>query len=269
MHNRAALLCTSFVFLACGGPSGKPRPYAKPSAEAVMHELSERQAAAESFLAESRMEYWVDGKRIKTTVYVMGQRGARVRFNALDPTNVVAADLACDGTNFQFVDFNQNCQLTGPCTKQAIAQLLRVSLEPDDFLMLAIGSTPVIPFDAGKVTWDAKNAHEVVELTSQASHQRQKIILDGREQRWDVLSSTVWDAEGKVDWELTNKEFSVHQGDDGQALRLPAKTRFEQPKAKADLTVRWDERNINIELAPEKFVMELPGLPQCGQKPAP
>jgi len=212
------------------------------------------------------MEYWVDGQRIKTTVYVMGKRGAKVRFNALNPTGGdVAADLACDGSNFKFVDFNHDCELTGPCTKGAIAQLLRVRLAPDDFLLLAVGSTPVIPYDKSNVRWDAKKAQEIVELVSEDPAQKQEIVLDGKDKRWDVLSSTVWDADGNIEWQLTNRDFSEHQSEDGKAQRLPERTRFEQPKAKADLTIRWDERNVNIELPEAKFTMDLPGLDRCGQ----
>tara|TARA_R110002096_G_scaffold44524_5_gene119751 strand:+ start:14131 stop:14928 length:798 start_codon:yes stop_codon:yes gene_type:complete len=264
MHRSAALLSLGLVFAACGGSGGKARTYQAPTAEQVVQTLQERQAQATNFTHESRMEYWVKDQRIKTTVYVMGERGAKVRFNALNPTGGdVAADLACDGTDFAFVDFNKNCQLTGPCTKRAIGQLLRVSLEPDDFLLLAIGSTPIIPFDDGKVTWKAKAAQEVLDLTTSDGKWRQKIILDGREQRWDVLSSTVWGEDGKIEWELTNKEFSDMKADDGKAMRLPAKTRFEQPKEKADLTIRWDALHVNTELDASGFIMGPPGLPQC------
>jgi hypothetical protein len=274
MHRSAALLTlclvvaslgfSGLVFSACGGSGGKSRGYKAPTAAQVVHTLQERQAQANNFTHESRMEYWVKDQRIKTTVYVMGERGAKVRFNALNPTGgVVAADLACDGTDFAFVDFNKNCQLTGPCTKAAIGQLLRVSLAPDDFLLLAIGSTPIIPFDDGKVTWKNKAAQEVVELTTSDGKWRQKIILDGREQRWDVLSSTVWGEDGKIEWQLTNKEFSDTKTEDGKDMRLPAKTRFEQPKEKADLTIRWDELNVNTELDPAGFQMSPPELPTC------
>src|SRR5690606_2213292 len=124
-----------------------------------------------------------------------------------NPDNTVAADLACNGAEFQFIDFNQNCQLTGPCTKESIGKLLRVNLEPDDFLLLAIGQPPLLPNPTGSVRWDAKAAQEIVELHSEDRRWKQTIILDGREQRWDVLSSTVWNPEGKVEWQLTNKDF--------------------------------------------------------------
>jgi outer membrane lipoprotein-sorting protein len=250
---------------ACGGPSGKARSYGKPEVQTMISELAKRQSKATSFMAESRMEYWVDGERIKPTVYVMGQRGAKVRFNALNPTGEdVAADLACNGSDFQFVDFNKDCQLTGPCTRDAISQLLRVSLMPDDFLLLAIGSTPIVEAATGTVKWDSKNQHEILTLNSGDGQWKQEIKLDGKDQRWDVLTSTVWNAEGKVEWKLTNKDFKAHKGEDGSSFRLPARTRFEQPQAKAEVTIRWEEREINAELSEDKFEMEIPALPRCG-----
>jgi hypothetical protein len=253
------------VTFACGGPSGKARSYSAPKVDGLLGELVKRQSLADSFMAESRMEYWVDGERIKPTVYVMGQRGAKVRFNALNPTGSdVAADLACDGTDFQFVDFNHDCQLTGPCTKDAISQLLRVSLEPDDFLLLAIGSTPLIEDPRGSVKWDSKNQQEKLSLVSGDGQWKQEILLDGRDKRWDVLSSTVWNTDGELEWKLTNKEFAVHKDAKGTAFRLPAKTRFQQPKEKAEVTIRWAEREINQPLSEDKFTMEIPALKRCG-----
>ena len=210
------------------------------------------------------MEYWEGDTRVKPTVLVMGERGAKVRFNALNPDDTVAADLACNGDDFQFIDFNQNCQLTGPCTKESIGKLLRVNLKPDDFLLLAIGQAPLIPDPTGSVRWDAKAAQEVLELHSEDRQWKQTIVLDGREQRWDVLSSTVWNPEGKVEWKLTNKDFAATTSEDGKEVRVPGKTRFEQPQAKADLVIRWIERSLNTELEPDKFTMQIPDLPRCG-----
>jgi outer membrane lipoprotein-sorting protein len=258
-------LATSGI-LGCGGKGPGGRNYQTPDVERVITELQQRQSRADSFMAESRMEYWVDGKRIKPTVYVMGERGAKVRFNALNPAgDDVAADLACNGSDFQYVDFNRDCQLTGPCTKDAISQLLRISLRPDDFLLLAIGSTPLIEDASGKVVWDSKNQQEKVTLVSGDGNWKQEIRLEGKEQRWDVLSSTVWNAKGEIEWKITNKEFAAHKAKDGQSFRLPGKTRFEQPKEKAEVTIRWQEREINATLSAEKFTMDIPALPRCGE----
>ena len=102
-------------------------------------------------------------------------------------------------------------------------------------------------------------------LVSKDGKWKQEIKLDGKDQRWDVVSSTMWNAEGDVEWKLTNKEFAEHKAKDGTSFRLPAKTRFEQPKEKAEVTIRWQEREINPTLSEDKFTMDIPSLPRCGE----
>lgn len=236
-----------------------------PDAAGFVTMVKAQQARAHSFRHKSRMDYRVGDDRIKTTVLVMGEKGAKIRFNALDPTGVVAADLACDGVSYQFVDFQKNCQLSGPCTGQAIAQLLRVNLEPDDFLYLATGSTPLIRDPAGSVKWSSKEGHAEVTLSSPDKQRTQTIVFDGRSgNRWDVLASTVRDAKGNVDWKLENKDFHDVSGAAGGSFRLARRTRFEQPAAKGDLRVRWEKQEINLELPDAAWTIDVPaGLPTC------
>lgn len=222
---------------------------------------------AQSFRAESVMDYWVGKDKVKGTVWVMGKVGARLRFNAINPdAGSTAVDLACDGTSFQYIDYHNNCQLTGPCTRDAIRQLLGVSLEPDDFLLLAIGSTPVIgPSPRAKVEWDAERGAWKLSLVSSDDMWQQTIYFSHPEH--DILESEVRDARGQVEWRLTNKGFKTVKGAGGETFRVPERTRFEKPKEKADLIVRWKQRDLNLELGADKFTMSIPpGLPRCGQR---
>lgn len=250
---------------SCMGGKQIPRPYPEPSAQMVLDHLAAVRANARSFQAESVMDYWVGKERVKGTVLLMGQVGARMRINALNPTgDNVAADLACDGAEFQYIDYNSNCQLTGPCNRESVAQLLRVSLHPDDFLLLVMGTTPVIDAAKAELSWDAKNGYEVLQLTSGDGQLTQTIKLDGRDRHWDVVSSVVRDTGGQVLWRLQNKDFRELESKDGITFRAPTRTRFEQPSEKADLLVRWVERTFNPELDPQKFQMTIPpGLPPC------
>ena len=56
---------------------------------------------------------------------------------------------------------------------------------------------------------------------------------------------------------------------DGKPHRVPGKSRFTTPtKQKADLTVEWRERTVNVAIDAKKFTIEVPaGLPACGPKP--
>ena len=262
-----ALLILSAGKLGCGCNGGRhyAAPNPMPEAGDLLQRIETRNARVVSFRAESVMDYWVDKERVRGTVLVMGKRGARMRFNALSPTGGnVAADLACNGVDFKYVDYNNNCQLTGPCTRTSIAKLLRVVLEPDDFLLLAIGSMPVLADGDGTVRWDEKTGFATVEVLSSDNQRSQTLLLDGREGRWDVLESTLRDARGEVEWRLQNKGFQSTRSEDGTELRVPEKTYFKQPAEKADLLVKWKTRTINLEIEEDKFEIEIPaGIPRC------
>lgn len=251
----------------CGcTPKKKTRPYKTPSLQQLLDHLDNQRKAASSFQAESVMDYWLGKDRVKGKVYVMGKTGAYARFNALNPTgDDVAVDMACDGTQFKYVDKNNDCQLTGACNSRAIAALLGVELEPDDFLLLAVGTVPVIEHASGKNTWDSDGGYEVIELVGKDGR-KQIIKMRGTPGKWDVVSAKVIDAKGKTDWKLVNKSFKNLEGVDGKVFRAPSKSRFEQPKQKADLIVKWVERKVNLPLGPEKWALELPGVKTCGSK---
>jgi hypothetical protein len=269
----AAAAIAAGLALGCG--NGIKQPYEPPGADAFVQHLRAVGDKARTYVAtENTMDYWLGKQRIKTTMHVMGEKGAKVRFNGVNPqTDMTAADLACDGSNFSFQDFEHNCQLSGVCDRQAIAQLLRVSMEPDDFLLLAVGSAPIIPDPTGKVTWNGKNGTWQVDLTS-PSGQKQRLILDGNDGdggKWEVLESTVWDSAGKVEWQLKNKKMKTVKSEDGVPFRLPTYSKFVQPQQKADLVVEWATRKINLPAQdPSKYqVTQVPGLRVCGQKTGP
>jgi hypothetical protein len=262
------LLAAGLLALAPGCPArGIKQPGPTPEVEQVLADLQATRDRTRSFRAESVMDYWVGREKVKGTVLVMGRQSARLRFKALNPdAGSTAVELACDGPSFEYIDFHNNCQLTGPCTGDSIAQLLGVSLEPDDFLFLAVGTSPVIgPDPRGQVTWDGKQGAWIVELTSADNQWQQRLVLDGRNGRsGDVLESTVRNARGEIEWKLTNRDFAAVKATDGQPFRVPGKTRFEQPQEKADLIVDWKKRELNLELESHLFQMSVPEIPRCG-----
>ena len=252
------------VLVACGS-NGTGVKYKSPAklrtAEEVIAQLRETRESRKAFRAESVMDYWLGGQRVKGTVLVMGTTQRQVRFNAISPQNDVLADMACDGQDFALVNMQKNCQLSGPCNKQSIATFLRVELEPEDVLHLALGTVPVPPQSTGKVTWDASKGHEVVELTSPEG--TQKIRIDARNGKRDVVSSEL-SRDGKVVWSVENADFEEVKDEAGGAHRLPAKTRFKSPTQDADLLVEWKQRTVNPTIDATKFKVAIPeGLPRC------
>jgi len=197
-------------------------------------------------------------------VLVMGTTGSRVRINALSPAgDSVLSDLACDGTDYQYVDFTNNCQLTGPCSRDTIAALSHVALTPDDFVQLAVGTVPISDGAHGTLTWDARRAHELLELTG-TEGRTQTVELDARDGHADVITSEVKTADGTQEWRIDNTDYTTVTDETGAVRRVPGKSRFRTPGKNADLLVDWKKRKLNMELGADKFTMEIPGgMPRC------
>ena len=257
------LALIGLVCFACGGAGGgKFKPPSKlRTADEVIADLTKTREARKAFKAESVMDYWLGGQRVKGTVLVMGTSQRQVRFNAISPQEDVLADMACDGQDFALVNMQKNCQLTGPCNKQSIATFLRVELEPEDVLHLALGTVPVPAQATGKVTWDSSKGHEVVELTTPEG--QQKIVIDARNGKRDVVSSAL-SRDGKVVWSVENTDFEEVKDEAGGVHRLPAKTRFKTPAQDGDLLVEWKQRTVNPAIDATKFKVTIPeGLARC------
>ena len=264
---RAALLAGVLV-AGTGCPGHGGGHYAAPAVTVtvadVIAKLEAQRTSRTSFTGESTMDYWLGDQRVKGTVLVMGTSRRQVRFNALSPQGGgVLADMACNGTDYQYVDFQHNCQLAGPCNAASIASLLRIALEPDDFLRLAVGGVPVAAGSTGTVTWDAAKGYWRVQLASAAG--KQSIVIDARDNHWDVIASELVGIDGKQVWAVENADFADVADSAGTPQRLPGKTRFKSAGEHADLLVAWTTRTLNVSLEPAKFVVDVPpGLPTCG-----
>lgn len=259
------------LLLVCGCPhGGTPRPSGPPPSVAeVVDRLTRAKDELRSFTGEAVMEYWLNGDRFKGDVLAMGEAGSKVRIAALSPAGgSTLAEMACDGTRFVSVNYQDNCVLTGPCTKQSIATFFGIELDPDDFLHLALGTPPVIAAPTGSVTWDAGKGIYRVELTG--GQGKQTIGIADRGGRWDVVESELVGPDGKPEWSVKNAAFGSARDPEGKDHRVPGKSRFTTPNSKkADLTVEWHERTVNLAIDPSKFTIAVPaGLPTCGGRPA-
>lgn len=259
------------LVLACGCPHGDvPRPSGpSPTVAEVVDRLTRAKDELHSFTGEAVMEYWLNGDRFKGDVLAMGETGARVRIAALSPAGgSTLAEMACDGTRFVSVNYQNNCVLTGPCNKQSIATFFGIELAPDDFLHLALGTPPVIAQPTGAVTWDASKGIYRVELAG--SEGKQTIGIAGGDHRWDVVETELIGPDGKPEWSVKNAAFDNAKDPEGKDHRVPGKSRFTTPSnQKADLTVEWRERTVNLAIDPKKFTIAVPaGLPTCA-RPAP
>ncbi|HEY1555642.1 MAG TPA: hypothetical protein VGF94_12480 [Kofleriaceae bacterium] len=252
------LSVAAWLVLLAGCPSSShpSHPDPKLTAQEALAKLTAQRAARTSFVADTTMDYWLGDQRAKGEVLVMGAVGAKLRFAALSPAGgSTMAEMACDGTNFVYVDYQNNCQMAGPCDGRSIAQFFHIDLQPDDFIHLAVGTPPVIE-GAPKLSWDGE--HEKLEISGGQGTQRITFSPD----TFDVATSELDGADGKLMWSVENRDFAAV---DGQ--RVPGKTRFKSAANKQDLLVDWgssSNRKVNSELPAAKFQLQAPaGLHNC------
>jgi hypothetical protein len=266
---KRALLGAVLVAVACCGPKpGAVNPRPELTVEAVVAEIAKARGELTSFRGESKMDYWLSGQRAKGDVLAMGKVGKFVRFAALSPAGgSTIAEMACDGTNFVYVDYQNNCALTGPCDAKSVAIFFGIELEPDDFLHLALGTPPIVGGNpTGTITWDGSAQVHRVALSS--SDGAQKLAIDTKPANWDVRTTELAGPDGKVRWSVENRDFRKVTGSGER--RVPEKTRFKSPAQNQDLLVEWGEEfEVNAQLPTQNFTLQAPaGLPTCGQQPA-
>jgi hypothetical protein len=267
----AALVVT--LVLAAGCPhGGTPQPAGPaPTVADIVDRLTRARDELHSFTGAAVMEYWLGGDRFKGDVLAMGEAGAKVRIAALSPAGgSTIAEMACDGSQFVSVNYQNNCTLTGPCNKQSIASFFGIELAPDDFLHLALGTPPLIGKPTGTVTWDADSGVYRVKLSGADGTQTLGLAPHG--EQWDVVESELIGPDGKPEWSVKNAAFTDAKDPEGKVHRVPGKSRLTTPNdQKGDLTVDWHERTVNLAIASEKFQIAVPaGLPTCGPPhPAP
>jgi hypothetical protein len=257
------------LLVASGCPHGAtPKPSGpEPTVAEIVDRLTRARSELRSFTGEAVMEYWLDGNRFKGDVLAMGQTGARVRIAALSPAGgSTIAEMACDGERFVSVNYQNNCVLTGPCNKQSIATFFGIELAPDDFLHLALGTPPLVDEPRGQVTWDAGAG--VYRVALEGADGKQTLGLDPRDQRWDVVDTELIGRDGTPAWTVKNAAFGNAKDPADKDHRVPGKSHFSTPnRQKADLTVEWRQRMVNVEIDPAKFKLDVPaGIPTCGQR---
>lgn len=262
------LASAAALVLATGCPHGDtPKPSGPaPTAAELVDRLTRARGELRSFTGEAVMEYWLNGDRFKGDVLAMGETGSKVRIAALSPAGgSTVAEMACDGQRFVSVNYQNNCVLTGPCTKQSIASFFGIELAPDDFLHLALGTPPMIGQPRGEPSWDAGKGLYRLELAGGDGVQTIGVTGGG-----DVVETDLKGPDGVAEWSVRNASFGEAKDPDGKDHRVPGKSRFTSPtKQKADLTVEWRERTVNLTIDPQKFTIAVPaGLPTCGPRPA-
>jgi hypothetical protein len=256
------------LLLVTGCPTGQMvRSYPEPKPDEVVAHLRSLPERASSLKAETLTDFRLGKDRVNLTVWMLAAWGGKLRFQAQDPNGATAADLASDGRRYCFLDVHDNCAECGPATPENVARMIRIPLEPDQVVAVLLGAVPLIGDDPARarVAWDAAEGHEVV--TIEGDSEIERIVLDGKDRRWDVLEAETRSVDGKMRWRLRHKDFHEVKSEDGHAVRLPGASLFEQ--AGDTVRISWKQQVVGEKQDAGKFQMTPPpGLPTCAQKPS-
>jgi hypothetical protein len=212
--------------------------------------------------AESRSDVRLEVERVNVSVLFLGAWGGKLRVMAMNPQGGVAADLASDGASYCFLDVAANCGECDAVSEETVARLLRIDLLPDDVFRLLVGSTPLLASPEASLAWDSSTGHEVLTLTRDGWDLR--IALSGDGQRFDVVSSELRGPDGKRVWRIRHKDFHAVKNAQGQPVRLPSRSFFEQPGN--DVLIVWKAQELDVALDENKFRLSVPsGLRRCGK----
>src|SRR5258706_8221548 len=238
---RRALLPLLLLLLAACPPGNVQRPYAPPTADELLRVLRARDEQLRTLHADARADHMGEGgERVKVTVEMMLARGGKMRLAAENPLGGAVATLVSDGREFALLDAQHNRFLVGPARACNVARLIRVELEPAEVVAVLMGGAPLGGTPAG-VSWDPTHGgREVLELRLPDGG-AEKVFLDARDRRWDVVAAERRDAAGKLLWRLEHEDFAEHGG-----VRLPGKTYVEEPPHHADVRIRFRTSEPNV-----------------------
>jgi outer membrane lipoprotein-sorting protein len=240
------------ALLLCGCPPPRPaeRPYPPPTKEELVAHLKKRREVLRSLRAETKVDHLGQGaQRVKVTVDMLLARGGKLRLEAQAPIGGgTLMTLTADGTTFQLLDVKNNRFLEGPAKACNVARLISIEMEPEDVVDALTGSAP-LEGEPVQVAWDA--GRERLELRTPDGGS-ERIWLDARDKRWDVLSAERRDASGKLVWSLEHDGF-----EDKSGIRLPSRTDLKQPP-KADARIKFRDVEVNPTPPAKAFHLDPP-----------
>jgi Domain of unknown function (DUF4292) len=247
-------LLLPLTLLLCGCPTPPvARPYPPPTADQLLGALKNRRDKLTTLRAEGRADEMGPGaERVKVTINVLVARGGKLRLEAESPLGGAVATLVTDGSEFQLLDVRNNRFLIGRAEPCNVARLVGVELEPEQVMSVLSGSAPVEGTASG-VSWDSSHGGRDVLSLKTADGGSESIWLANRV--WDVVAAERKDASGKVLWSVAHEEF-----EDLGGLRFPKRTTVSEPARKADIHIRWRDREPNVALKQGVFHLEPGGL---------
>ncbi len=249
-HTSLLVACTAALVSAC---PGIPAPEnAITDGREMLSLFGAIRSKARNLRAEGRADHLGPEGRVRGTVMFFVEREARLRFDALTPASTTAATLTTDGDRFTLLDAAQRRFFTGPAEACNVSRLLRIPLDPRDIVEILLGGTPLVgPAAAARVRW-SEEGYYVLTLRSPDGARTQEVHVSGDRGKLDLLSSVVRDGRGI--WFAIEYEDYRRVG----GVRIPETIHFEMPRQDADVRLRYDDVEVNVEIPEDAFRQTVP-----------
>lgn len=271
----------SGLLAALLGLSGCPqpliaRPYAAPTPQVLLQRVLKQRDLVQSLRGRAKADYLAErGERVKVDISVVASRPASLRLAGESTFTGPLLTLATDGEDFQLLDVQRNRFMGGRVNPCNMARLIRVALHPREALDVLLGGAPLLgDAERVEVAWDGHDGGREVLTMTDPRRYALSVRLDAAQQHWDVREAELRDPRGQVLWRVRHEGFQA-LGPDGEprkegapgdaaadAPRLPSVTYIEDPPNKADVRLRWREREVNPALEGGLFKLAAPpGVP--------
>lgn len=239
---------------ACPPPPPALRPYPAPKAGELMAAIAAQAHQVRSLRADAKVDHTAEGgKRVKVTLRMLVARGGQLRLEAEAPLVGPVATLVSDGQHFELLDLRNNRFFEGQASACNVARLIRIEMAPEDVVAILTGSAPIEGVPDG-VSWDPEGGgREVLELRAQDGG-TERVWLDARDRRWDLLAAERHDVAGRLLWRVEHEDFQNRGG----GVRLPSRTHVSEPPVKADARLRFRSLEPNVPVDPAVFHLAPP-----------
>ena len=240
------------VLTACCGPGPANGPASLPTAATLIAELRGRQGQVRSLRGETKMDYMAPEGRTKVTVNLAVARPGRLRFEAENPiSGHTEGTLVTDGQKFALLDVRNNRFLHGPALACNVARMTRIAMPPDEVALILLGSAPILPHERAEVGYTRDGGGREVLTLHLRDGGRERIAI-ARKTR-DVVEAELLDRAGHSVWRLAHEDFRAVGN-----VRLPRKTKFVEPKGKADILIRYKDVEANADIPDKVFTLAPP-----------
>lgn len=237
---------------ACCGPGRTNGPASLPTAGALVEEVRGRQAQVRSLRGETKMDYMDADGRTKVTVNLAVARPGRLRFEAENPiSGHTVGTLVTDGKKFALLDVEHNRFLYGPALACNVARMTRIAMPPDDVAVILLGSAPILAHERAEVAYTRAGGGREVLTLHLRDGARQRITIAHKTR--DVVEAELLDGAGRSVWRLAHEDFRTVGN-----VRLPRKTKFVEPRGKADILIRYKDVEANPSVPDSVFTLAPP-----------